>query len=60
MDTPLHGFLVQIQHDSPSNQQLARLASKALAVIENHVSPPKSIPPDPNEDADVIVWVGGK
>lgn len=60
MDTPLHGFALEVQHDSPSNQQLARLAAKALAVTGYHVSPPKSIPPEPNEDAHVIVWVGGK
>jgi hypothetical protein len=58
-DTPLHGFIVEVQHDSPQNQNLANLAAKALAVTGYHVSR-TNIAPDPNEETNVIVLVGGK
>jgi hypothetical protein len=59
MDTPLHGFIVEVQHDSPQNQSVASLAAKALAVTGYHVSR-TNISPDPNQETDVIVLVGGK
>lgn len=58
-ETPLHGFLVEVR-DLPSNRQLANLAAKALAVTGYQVSPPKSIPPEPNQDTAIIVLVGSK
>ncbi len=59
MDTPLDGFLIEVQRDSPSNRTLASLAEKALDVTGYHVLR-TTIPADPNLKTDIILLVGSK